>query len=111
MSQDPISTYKQAKEHLDEAYTKMIRIRRTITEVGEMLLHPYEFMISGTDVVFPPEIGLVRTPTVFASDWPNAKQIAQSLVALHQTYRIAQNAWSNLSQADRANVEKLPDRT
>jgi hypothetical protein len=111
MSQDPVRTYKDAKEQFDEAYSKMARIRRIITEASQMLLHPYEFMVSGTDVVFPSEVGLVRTPTLFASDWPTAKQIAQSLVALHQTYRIAQNAWANLSQEDRAGVEKLPDRT
>ena len=110
MSQDPIRAYKGAKEQLDEAYIKMLRIRRIITEVSQMLLHPYEFMVSGTDVTFPSEVGLVRTPTLFASDWPSAKQIAQSLVALHEKYRIAQNAWANLSEEDRANVEKLPDR-
>jgi hypothetical protein len=110
MSQNPIRDYKDAKEQLDEAYTKLLKIRRIITDVSQMLLHPYEFLVSGTDVAFPSEIGLVRTPTLSASDWPSAKQIAQSLVALHQTYRIAQNAWMNLSQADRAQVEKLPDR-
>jgi hypothetical protein len=110
MSRDPIGNYKYAKEQLDEAYVKVARIRRTITEVSQMLLHPYEFMVSGTDVKFPPEVGLVRTPTLFANDWPSASQIAQSLVALHQRYRIAQNAWGNLSLADRAQVEKLPDQ-
>ena len=110
MSPDPIGTYRDAKEQLDEAYTKVSRVRRIITEVNQMLEHPYEFMISGTDVGFPSELGLVRTPTLSAGEWPSAKQIAQSLVALHQTYRIAQNAWMNLSQADRAAVEKLPDR-
>jgi hypothetical protein len=110
MTQDPIGDYKVAKEQFDEANSKMIKIRRIISETSQMLQHPYEFMVSGTDVVFPSEVGLVRTPTLFASDWPSAKQIAQSLVALHQTYRIAKNAWSDLSQADRANVEKLPDQ-
>jgi hypothetical protein len=110
MSKDPIGNYKYAKEQLDDAYSKVLKIRRTITEVSQFLSHPYEFIISGTDVVFPPEVGLVRTPTLFADNWPSAKQIAQSLVALHQRYRIAQNAWMNLSQADRAQVEKLPDQ-
>ncbi len=110
MSPDPIRTYKDAKEQFDEAYTKMVRIRRIITDTSQMLQHPFEFIVSGTEVVFPSEVGLVRTPTLFASDWPSAKQIAQSLVTLHEKYRIAQNAWMNLSQADRANVEKLPDR-
>jgi hypothetical protein len=110
MSEDVVRKYKDAKEQLDEAYTKVIRIRRIITEVSQNLTHPYEFMVSGTDITFPSEVGLVRTPTLFASDWPSAKQIAQSLVALHQTYRLAQNAWANLSDADRANVEKLPER-
>jgi hypothetical protein len=110
MTQDPTRDYKVAKEQFDEANAKMIKIRRIITDTSQMLQHPYEFMVSGTDVVFPSEVGLVRTPTLFASDWPSAKQIAQSLVALHQTYRIAKNAWSNLSQADRANLEKLPDQ-
>jgi hypothetical protein len=111
MPQDPVRAYLDAKEQLDEAYNQVKKVRRIITEVSQMLQNPYEFMVSGTDVVFPSEIGLVRTPTLSAADWPNAKQIAQSLVGLHQTYRIAQNAWGNLSQADRANVEKLPDRT
>jgi hypothetical protein len=110
MTQDPIRDYKVAKEQFDEANSKMIKIRRIISETSQMLQHPYEFMVSGTDVAFPSEVGLVRTPTLFASDWPSAKQIAQSLVALHQTYRIANNAWSNLSQEDRANVEKLPEQ-
>ena len=110
MPQDPIRDYKVAKEQFDEAYNKMVKIRRIISDTSQMLQHPYEFIVSGTDVVFPSEVGLVRTPTLFASDWPSAKQIAQSLVALHQTYRIAKNAWSNLSQADRANLEKLPDQ-
>lgn len=110
MTLDPVSDYKVAKEQFDEAYTKMAKIRRVISDTSQMLQHPYEFMVSGTDVVFPSEVGLVRTPTLFASDWPNAKQIAQSLVALHQTYRVAKNAWSNLSQTDRAMVEKLPDQ-
>lgn len=111
MTLDPVSEYKVAKEQFDEAYTKMAKIRRIISDAGQMLQHPFEFMVSGTDVVFPSEVGLVRTPTLFASDWPNAKQIAQSLVALHQTYRVAKNAWNNLSQADRAMVDKLPDQT
>jgi hypothetical protein len=110
MSEEPIDAYKVAKEQFDEAYSKMAKIRRIITDTSQMLQQPFEFMVSGTDVVFPSEVGLVRTPTLFASDWPSAKQIAQSLVALHQTYRIAKNAWSNLSQSDRANVEKLPDQ-
>ena len=110
MSQDPIRDYKVAKEQFDEAYNKMVKIRRIINDTSQMLQHPYEFMVSGTDVVFPSEVGLVRTPTLFASDWPSAKQIAQSLVALHQTYRIAKNAWSNLSPGDKANLEKLPDQ-
>jgi len=110
MSQDPIEAYKEAKEQLDEAFTKVVRIRRIITEVSEMLQHPYDFMISGTDVVFPSEVGLVRTPTLAASEWPTPKQMAQSLVALHGKYRIAQNAWANLSQSDRSSVEKLPER-
>lgn len=111
MTLDPISDYKVAKENFDEAYTKMAKIRRIIGDTSQMLQHPYEFMVSGTDVVYPSEVGLVRTPTLFASDWPNAKQIAQSLVALHQTYRVAKNAWNNLSQTDRAAVEKLADQT
>jgi hypothetical protein len=111
MSQDPVHDYKVAKEQFDEAYNKLVRIRRIITDTSQSLQHPYEFMVTGTDVVFPSEVGLVRTPTLFASDWPSAKQIAQSLVALHQAYRLAKNAWSNLSQTDRANVEKLPDET
>jgi hypothetical protein len=111
MSADPIATYKDAKQQLDEAYTKVLRVRRIITEVSQMLQHPFEFMISGTEVGFPSELGIVRTPTLSAADWPSAKQIAQSLVALHQTYRIAQNAWTNLPLADRATLEKLPDRT
>jgi hypothetical protein len=110
MSQDPVQDYKVTKEQFDEAYAKMVKIRRIISDTSQMLQHPYEFMVTGTDVVFPSEVGLVRTPTLFASDWPSAKQIAQSLVALHQTYRIAKNAWNNLSQGDRANVEKLPDQ-
>ena len=96
MPQDPIRDYKVAKEQFDEAYAKMVKIRRIINDTSQMLQHPYEFMVSGTDVVFPSEVGLVRTPTLFASDWPSAKQIAQSLVALHQTYRIVKNIWSNL---------------
>ena len=110
MSPDPIGTYKDAREQLDEAYAKVQRLRRIVTEVGQFLQHPYEFMISGTDVSFPSELGLVRTPTLSADEWPSAKQIAQGLVSLHQKYRIAQNAWSNLSQSDRAMVEKLPDK-
>jgi hypothetical protein len=110
MSQDPVEAYKQAREELDEAFTKVVRIRRIITEASEMMQHPYDFIVSGTDVVFPSEVGLVRTPTLAAYDWPNARQIAQSLVTLHGKYRIAQNAWANLSQSDRANVQKLPDR-
>jgi hypothetical protein len=110
MSPDPIANYKDAKEQLDEANAKVIRLRRIVTEVSQFLQHPYEFMISGTDVNFPSELGLVRTPTLSADEWPSAKQMAQSLVALHQKYRIAQNAWSNLSQSDRAMVEKLPDK-
>ena len=111
MTQNPVSDYKVAKEQFDEAYNKMVKIRRIISDTSQMLQHPYEFMVSGTDVVFPSEVGLVRTPTLFASDWPSAKQIAQSLVALHQTYRIAKNAWSNLSDSDKTTVEKLPDQT
>jgi|WetSurMetagenome_2_1015567.scaffolds.fasta_scaffold528704_1 hypothetical protein len=110
MSQDPVFIYKDAKEKLDEAYTKVVKLRRIITDTSQMMTHPYEFLISGTDVAFPSEIGLVRTPTLLASDWPTAKQIAQSLVVLHEKYRIAQTAWMNLSQTDRNNVEKLPER-
>jgi hypothetical protein len=110
MSQDPIRDYKIAREQLDEAYSKMVRVRRIITEVSQNLQHPYEFMVSGTDVVFPSEVGLVRTPTLFATEWPSAKQIAQSLVALHVAYRTAKNAWMNLSEADRATAGKLPDQ-
>ena len=111
MSQDTARDYLDAKEQLDEAYNKVRKVRRVITDASQMLQNPYEILVSGTDVTFPPEVGLVRTPILSAADWPSAKQIAQSLVALHQTYRIAQNAWNKLDQADRANVEKLPDRT
>lgn len=111
MAQDPVRDYKIAKEQLDEAYTKMARLRRIITEASQNLQHPYEFMVSGTDVKFPSDVGLVRTPTLDATDWPSGKQIAQSLVNLHQTYRLAQNAWLNLSQAERAQVEQLPEQT
>jgi hypothetical protein len=110
MSQDLIGNYKYAREQFDEAYSKVAKIRRTITEVSQLLQHPYDFIVTGTDVKFPPEVGLVRTPVLFASDWPNPAQIAQSLVALHQKYRLAKNAWVNLSQGDRAQVEKLPDQ-
>ncbi len=110
MPQDPIHDYKVAKEKFEEAYTKMIRIRRIVTDTSQMFQHPYEFLVTGTDVVFPSEVGLVRTPTLFASDWPSAKQIAQCLVALHQTYQTAKNAWAKLSDTDKANVEKLPDQ-
>jgi hypothetical protein len=108
MSKDPVHDYKAALEQLDEAYNKMVRYRRIITDTSQMLQHPYEMMISGTDVSFPSILGLVKTPTLFASDWPTAKQLAQSLVALHQAYAIAKNAWNNLPPEDRANVEKLP---
>lgn len=110
MSQDPIRIYKDAKEKLDEAYTRVLKVRREITEVSQMLQNPYDFTVSGTDVTFPSEVGFVRTPILFASNWPSAKEIAQSLVALHEKYRIAQNAWANLSEAERADVEKLPER-
>ncbi len=110
MSQDLIGNYKYAREQLDEAYTKLARIRRIIAEASQMLQHPYDLLVSGTEVKFPPEVGLVRTPVLFAADWPSATQIAQVLVALHQKYRIAQNAWVNLSQAERSQVEKLPDQ-
>jgi hypothetical protein len=110
MPQELVRDYKVAKEQFDEAYSKMVKIRRIISDTSQMLQLPYEFIVTGTDVVFPSEVGLVRTPTLFASDWPSAKQIAQSLVALHQTYRTAKNAWNNLSQEDRANVEKLSDQ-
>ena len=110
MSKDPIQDYKVAKEQLDEAYSKMVRIRRIITDTSQMLQDPYEVLITGTDVAFPSELGLVRTPTLFAADWPSAKQLAQSLVAIHQTYAIAKNAWNKLSPEDMANVEKLPNQ-
>ncbi len=110
MAKDPVLDYKVAKEKYDEAYAKMVRIRRIVTDTSQMFQHPYEFIVTGTDVVFPSEVGLVRTPTLFAADWPSAKQIAQSLVALHQTYRMAKNAWVNLSDAERTQVEKLPDQ-
>jgi hypothetical protein len=35
MAQDPIRDYKTAKEQFDEAYTKMTRIRRIITETSQ----------------------------------------------------------------------------
>ena len=111
MAPDPVRAYKEAKEQFDEAYAKVVRIRRVIGDVNQMMVHPYEILVNGTDVVFPPEIGLVRTPTLFAADWPSAKQIAQSLVALHEKYRIAQKAWMNLSQEDKANLEELPEKT
>jgi hypothetical protein len=111
MAQDPVRDYKSAKEQFDEAYTKMARIRRIITETSQNLQHPYEFLVSGTDVRFPSDVGLVRTPTLDATDWPSGKQIAQSLVTLHQTYRLAKNAWVNLSDAERTQVDKMPEQT
>jgi hypothetical protein len=110
MPQDPVRVYKDALEELDEAYNKMKKIRRIITDAGQMLVHPYEVLVRGTDVRFPSDVGLVRTPTLDASDWPSAKQVAQVLVTLHEKYRAAQGAWAKLSDEDRATVEKLPDR-
>ena len=110
MAKDPVRNYLEAKDQLDEIFNKVLKIRRTVTEVSQMLQQPYDFMVSGTDVAFPPGVGIARTPTLSASDWPSAKQIAQSLAALHGAYTIAQNAWWNLPDEDKAKTEKLPER-
>ncbi len=110
MPADPVRNYQDARAQLDEVYARVVRIRRIVSEVSQMLSHPYDFMVSGTDVTFPPGVGIVRTPTLSASDWPSAKQIAQSIAAMHGAYAIAQNAWSNLSDSDRAKVDRLPER-
>jgi hypothetical protein len=110
MSQDPVRTYLDAKAKLDEAEAKIRGIHDLIADVGQRLLHPYEFMISNIDVGFPAEVVVGRTQTLDANKWPSAKQIAENLAALHMAYQQAQDAWERLSSSDRANMTPFPEK-
>jgi len=109
MSQDPIRMYLDAKAGLDKASLNVQQMRDLIAEVGQNLLHPYNFMVSNVNVGFPPEVAMGRVPTLNADKWPSAKQIADNLVSLHKAYRQVQNAWMSISEADRKNLTPPPE--
>ena len=111
MAEDPIRKYIDAKRELDSLTEKVKKLQRFIEDVGNALRNPFRFMVSNVSVGFPPEVAMAGgIPTLNASEWPTAQQIAELLSSLHKAYHNALNAFMGIPEPDRKNVAPLPDR-
>jgi hypothetical protein len=110
MDHDPIRSYLDAITRLDEAKAKVDNLRYLVEQTGQNLRHPYLFIVSNAGVSFPSEVAMSKVPTMNASDWPSARQIAEALASLHTAHDKARNAFYALSESDRKNVAPLPER-
>ncbi len=110
MSEDPIRKYLDAKNELDKALSTVEGLKSIIGEVAKALNKPYSFMVSNVNVGFPAEVAMAGgIPTLNADEWPSAKQIAETLAALHKEHHQVRNLWFSLSETDRKNLAPPPD--
>jgi len=106
MSEDPVRKYLDGRARLEQALSKVNELASVVGPVGNALeSDPLHLIVSNIDVGFPPEVAFsYRTPTLDAHKWPSAKQIAETLAAMHKAIHEVSNLWASVSVKDRANL-------
>lgn len=109
MAIDPARQYLDAKAKLDSAEQEVKNLSSYIGQIANAMQGDYwSFMVSNTNIGFPPEVAMGAAFTLNANEWPSAQKIAETLKALHDARHEANNAWARLSPDDRRNLPPPP---
>jgi len=106
MSEDPVRKYLDGKAKLDKALSEVQKLASVVEPIGSALRRdPWHLIVSNIDVGFPAEVSLVSgIPTLNAQQWPNAKQIAETLAAMHHAQHEVSNLWATVPTKDKGNL-------
>ncbi len=110
MSEDPVRKYLDAKRELDTVYAQIQRLQQVVGEVHSGLHRPFTFVVTNAGVNFPREAESAKLAALDANDWPSAREIAEVMAALYQTYKNVETYWKAIPEADRRNITPPPGR-
>jgi len=110
MEEHPIHKFSNANKEFNEAWTKVYKMADVISDVSrQMHTFPYELTITGTNIDLSPYVlETQRKHTLNSKDWPDAEQIAESILALHQSRKLVKECYEALSPSDKQ-VVNPPD--
>jgi hypothetical protein len=110
INEDPIRKYSDAVREFEQSYENVRKLGDIVAEVGKyMNQKPLKMMVTKVSVGFPVELAIDKIEfTLNAEEWPNATQIAQTLVDLQAKASLVRSIWGSLSETDR-NIVKGPD--
>jgi hypothetical protein len=107
MAADPVQVYQEALANLDDKRRAVDKIVRVIKLASEALSDWRKVIVSNIAVGFPAEATL-GGKSINASDWPSAKELAETLSAWHNANHKVRDVYSGIPQNRRRGIEEPP---
>lgn len=104
MADDPIRAYLDAKREFDQTKRNVEKMVAVVRDAGNKLGRCHDVSVSDVGVGFP--VG--RGASISGREWPDAKQLAETLADWHKQYNDLRNKYQAVPGADRSGLQAFP---